>query len=219
MNVASAIMIVNKWQLHVNRSQMGEQMVTRRKSIISLLFISIISMGVCVLAVSLIAQDSKAKSELAKIEAYIQGFVEQNGFYQRSSPNGDFLSQRDHIVFDGCNVTMHLEMVIAEGPLYKKESGALRATFNLKELSPKVVTRTHLYGDDGGEGDEGMLPDNRQWIFFKTADGSESITFWDKKTPASISSAYAFPGGSNHEENQKLADALSRAITICSQKQ
>ena len=194
-------------------------MVTRRKSIIRLSFIGIFLMGVCVLTGSLIAQDSTAKSELAKIEAYIQGFVEQNGFYQRSRPNGDFFSQRVHIVFDGCNVTLHLEMVITEAPLFKKESGNLRATFNLKDLSPKVVTRTNIYGDDGGGGDDGKLPDNRQWIFFKTADGSESIMFWDKKTPVSNSSAYALSGSANRAENQKPVDALSRAITICSQKQ
>ncbi len=181
---------------------------------IRLSFTGILLMGVCVLAGSLIAQDSAAKSELAKIEAYIHGLVEQNGYYQ-DSPNGEFHSQRDHIVFDGCNATLNVEMVLAEAPLYKKQSDNFEIKFKLGDLNPKIVPSINLYGS----GDDEKLPDKREWVILRTADGGESIMVRHGETAESATSAYPLQGSASHTENLKLADALSRAITICSQKQ
>jgi hypothetical protein len=176
-----------------------------------------LSLGICLLALLALAlltmvPSCAAQSDLKKTEAYIHDSVEQFSFYQTSGPNGEFLSERDHIVFDGCNATLHVFAVSADDPVYKKESINLDIDFNLKDLDPKVVANPQ---DLNGN----KLPDNREWVILRAADGSESMMIWRDKKIASAISAYPLPAGANHAENQKLADAFSGAITICSRKQ
>jgi hypothetical protein len=173
------------------------------------IFAASLSAAFCILAA---AQSPAQQSDLSKTEAYIHAAVEQSGYYQTSGPNGEYLSERDHIVFDGCQVTLHVFAVSADDPVYKKESINLDIVFNLSQLDPKVVPTLE-------DANHNKLPDNREWVILRTADRSESIIIWRDKKKASAISAYPLPGSANHADSQKLAEAFSRAITICGQKQ
>jgi len=176
------------------------------KKLIGLLFAGLLSMGACVMTGSAFAQ-----SGLKSIESYIHAFVERNGFYQKSGPNGEFYSEWDHIVFDGCNVTIHVLTVGADKPPYTRESVNLDVLFNLKDMNPKVVASPKDLNDN-------TLPNNREWVILRTADGYRSIVIRRGTSIASPISVFPMQGGANHAESQKLADAFSHAIAICSQK-
>jgi len=193
-------------------------MKMQRKTAVKTIFAALLSAGFCVITALASAQSSTPQASgpsstpqayLVKMENYIHGFVEKSGFYQTSGPNGEFYSERDHIVFDGCKATTHVLTVGADEPPYKRESVNFDVVFNLEEMDPNVVASPQ---DLNGN----KLPDNREWVILRTADGSESITLWRGKTIASTISVYPLPGGANHEESQKLADAFSMAISICS---
>jgi hypothetical protein len=175
---------------------------------VKLLFAAPLSLGICILAILALTQRCNAQSDLGELEAYIHDAVEQHGFYQTITPHGAYLSERDHIVFDGCKVTMHVFAVSADDPVYKKESINLDIVFNLKDLDPNVVASPQDLNSN-------KLPDNREWVILRTADRSESIPVWRDKSIATTISAYPLPGSANHAENQKLADAFSRAIALC----
>jgi hypothetical protein len=186
-------------------------MKMQTKMAVNLIFAGSLAVGLCFITPSAIAQSRAPQSDLEKSEAIIHDAIEQSGFYQTSGPNGEFLSERNHIVFDGCKATIHVLTVGADEPPYKRESYNFDIVFNLKEMDPKVVASPQ---DLNGN----KLPDKREWVILRTADRGESMMIWNGKTLASVSSAYPVPGGVNHEENQKLADAFSHVITICSQK-
>lgn len=177
------------------------------KKAIGLMFAGLLSVWAWVMSGSASAQQPGLKSA----EGYIHAFVEQNGFYKTSGPNGEFYSERDHIVFDGCNVTVHVLTVGADEPPYKRESINLDVLFNLKDMNPKVVASPK---DLNGK----MLPNNREWVILRTADGYRSIAIRRGTSIASPISVFPIQGGVNHAETQKLADAFSHAIAICSQK-
>jgi hypothetical protein len=180
----------------------------QRNIAVKIIFSGVLSAAICCIAVLATAQSRAAQSDLGEIEAYIHSFVENHGFYKTSGLNGEFLSERDHIVFDGCNATLHILTVGADEPPYKRENVNLRVIFNLNQLDPKVVaTPEDLNGN--------KLPDNREWVIFRTADRSESMMIWRGRSIASAISAYPLQGGANHDESQKLADAFSRAIALC----
>ena len=180
----------------------------QRIKAVTIIFSGALSAAFCILAVVASAQSGAPQSELENTEAYIHGFVEQHGFYQTITPHGAYISERDHVVFDGCKATMHVFAVSADDPVYKKESISFDVVFNLKDLDPKVVASP---ADLNGN----KLPDNREWVILRTADRSESMMIWRDKSIASAISAYPLQGGANHEESQKLADAFSRAIALC----
>jgi hypothetical protein len=185
-----------------------------RKLAVNLIFASSLSLGLCFITALAIAQSRAPQSDLEKNQAIIHDAIEQSGFYQTSGPNGEFLSERNHIVFDGCKATIHVLTVGADQPPYKRESYNFDFVFNLKEMDPKVVASPQ---DLNGN----KLPDNREWVILRTADRgettdrNESMSIWNGKTQVSVSSAYPVPSGANHEENQKLADAFTRAIALC----
>jgi hypothetical protein len=173
-----------------------------------LMVTALLATAICILAGQVMAQCCAAQSDLEKLEISIRRAVMQSGFYQTSGPNGEFFSERDHIAFNGCHVTLHVLTVGADEPPYERKSVNLRIVFNLRELSPGVViTREDSNGN--------KLPDNREWVILRTADGSESIRIWRGKSIASAISTYPLQGGANDEESQKMADAFSRAIAIC----
>jgi len=178
--------------------------------VVKLLFAAPLSLGLCILAILALTQCCAAQSDLGELEAYIHGAVEQSGYYQTIGPHGEYLSERDHIVFDGCNATLHVFAVSADDPVYKKESINLDIVFNLKDLDPNVVASLQDLNSN-------KLPDNREWVILRTVDLSESIKIWREKSIAAAISAYPLPGSANHAENQKLADAFSRAIALCKQ--
>ncbi len=180
----------------------------QRNMAVKIIIAAPLSLAFCIIAVLATAQSSATQSDMGKTEAYIHAAVEQFGYYQTNGPNGEYLSERDHIVFDGCNATLHVFAVSADDPVYKKESINLDIIFNLKDLDPKVVAAPEDLNAN-------KLPDNREWVILRTADRSESIMIWRDKKIASAISAYPLPGSANHAENQKLADAFSRAITLC----
>jgi hypothetical protein len=149
-----------------------------------------------------------AAADLKTTTTWIHDFVERNGFYQTSGPNGEFLSERDHIVFDGCSVTIHVESVGTDEPPYKKESYDVDVVFNLRDIDPKVVARpTDLNGN--------TLPNDREWVLLRIADASRSIALRRGTTVVSTISVFPLQGGANNADSQKLADAFGHAITIC----
>jgi hypothetical protein len=174
--------------------------------IAGLIFAGLLSLGAWAAGSSAIVQQPELKSS----EKFIHSFVEQNGFYQTSGPNGEFLSERDHIAFEGCKVIVHVLTVGADEPPYKKESVNFDVLFNLKDMDPKVAASPK---DLNGN----TLPNDREWVMLRTADGSESILMRRAKALVSSTSVLPLQGGVNHRESQKLADAFSRAITICRQ--
>jgi hypothetical protein len=188
-----------------------EKMKIRKQAAVITASAAPFSIGFCIIAVLATAQSSATQSDLGKTEAYIHAAVEQSGFYQTSGPHGEYLSERDHIVFGGCQVTLHVFAVSLDDPIYKKESINLDIIFNLKDLDPKVVAAPEDLNDN-------KLPDNREWVILRTADRNESIMILRDKKIVSAISAYPLPGSANHAENQKLADAFARAVTICRQK-
>lgn len=204
--------------IHANSGSSGRSkeytMKMQTNTVVKLIFAGSLSMGFSVMTVLALAQSPAPQLELAKIGDYIHGFVEQHGFYQTITPHGAYLSERDHIVFNGCKVTMHVFAVSADDPVYKKESIDFDVVFNLKDLDPSVVASPQDLNNN-------KLPDNREWVILRTTDRgeatdrNESMMIWRGNIPASSISAYPLQGGANHEENQKLADAFSRAITIC----
>jgi hypothetical protein len=187
-----------------------------RKLAVNLIFAGSLAVGLCFITPLAIAQTRAPQSDLEKSEAIIHDAIEQSGFYQTSGPNGEFYSERDHIVFHGCKATIHVLAVGGDRPP-KRESISVDVVFNLKEMDPKVVASPQ---DLNGN----KLPDNREWVILRTVDRgetedrNESMMIWRGKTIASTTSAMTLPAGTNHEENQKLADAFSHVITICSQK-
>ena len=184
-------------------------MKMQKQTAVNLILAASLSAGFCVITALASAPSSTPQAWLVKMENYIHGFVEKSGFYQTSGPNGEFLSERNHIVFDGCHATLHVLTVGADEPPYKRESYNFDIVFNLKEMDPKVVASPQ---DLNGN----KLPDNREWVILRTADGSESITIWREKSIVNYISVYPLQGGANHEESQKLAGAFSMAISICS---
>jgi hypothetical protein len=191
----------------------------RKQKAVHQIFAAPLSLGICVLALLALAlltmvPRCAAQSDLEKTEAYIHNAVEQFSFYQTSTPHGAYLSERDHIVFNGCKVTMHVFAVSADDPVYKKESIDFDVVFNLKDLDPNVVASPQDLNHN-------KLPDNREWVILRTTDRgettdrNESMMIWRGNIPASTISAYPLPAGANHAENQKLADAFSRVITLC----
>jgi hypothetical protein len=148
------------------------------------------------------------RQELRKAESFIHDFVEWNGLYYRAAaPNGGFYAERDHVVFGDCDATIHVS-VTSETPGYTKESINMDVLFNLKDLDPKVaVSPKDLNGD--------TLPDNREWVILRTADGYRSMAIRRRTSIASPVAVFPLQGGATHEDTQKLADAFSKAITIC----
>src|ERR1035437_4438440 len=192
-------------------------MKMQKQTAVNLILAASLSAGFCVITALASAPSSTPQAWLVKMENYIHGFVEQSGFYQTSGPNGEFLSERNHIVFDGCKATIHVLTVGADQPPYKRESYNFDIVFNLKEMDPKVVASPQ---DLNGN----KLPDNREWVILRTVDRgettdrNESMSMWNGKTQGSDSCANTMPASANPKKNQKLADAFSRVITICSQK-
>jgi hypothetical protein len=172
-----------------------------------LAFAGLLILGACAMSFSAIAQQDGLKS----CEDFIHRFVEKNGFYQSSAPNGEFLSERDHIAFDGCKVTLHVLTVGADEPPYKRESVNFDTLFNLKNMDPEVAASPK---DLNGN----TLPDSREWVILRTADRNESILMRRGGALVSSSSVLPLQGGANHQETQKLADAFSHAIAICRQE-
>jgi len=121
----------------------------------NILFAAPLSLGICILAILALTQRCNAQSDLGMLEAYIHNAVEQSGYYQTSGPHGEYLSERDHIVFDGCNATLHVLGVSADDPVYKKESISLDIVFSLKDLDPNVVISPQDLNSN-------KLPDNRE---------------------------------------------------------
>jgi len=166
-------------------------------------FVGLFFLGVGIVGGSAMAhgQDLKASQD------FIHGFFEQNGFYQTSGPNGQFQSERDRIAFKGCKVTVHAVTVQTLEPP-KRESFTFDILFNLKDLDPEVTASPKdLNGNS--------LPDTREWVMLKTADGNESILMQLGGSTMSSVNVLPLQGGANHEETQKLADAFRRAITAC----
>lgn len=150
------------------------------------------------------AQQPERKTD----QKFIRFVVDKNGFYERSGPNGEYTSQRDRVVFDGCRMTFHVVAVGADAPSYKRETLNYDMVMDLKKMDPNAVARPTDFNGD-------KLPGGREWIMLKTADGQEWIEIMRGDNLASASSAWRVQGGANHVENQKLADALSRVITAC----
>lgn len=152
------------------------------------------------------AQQPRLKSD----EDSIQAFVAKNGFYEQSGPNGEFVSERDGAVFDGCRMTVHVVAVGADEPPYKRETLKFDVLIDLKKMDPKAAARpTDLNGN--------TLPGGREWVILKTADGQEWITLMRDGKLMSAISVWPMQGGANHAENQRVAEALGRLITACHQ--
>jgi hypothetical protein len=185
-------------------------MKMRKINVVNQIFTGLLSAAICVLTLLAAVPCYAAQSDLKKSEDYIYRSLEEYGSYQTSGPNGEFFSERLHIIFDGCNASIHVLSVGADEPPYRRESINLDVVFNLKALDPIIAVSPHDLNDN-------KLPDNREWIILRTADRSESIIIWCGNIPASAISAYPLPGSASHADNLKLAEAFSRAITICSQ--
>ena len=141
-------------------------------------------------------------------EEAIRAFVEQYGAYETSGPNGEYTSEKEHVVFEGCRLTVHGEAVGADEPPYKRETIKFDVVIDLKKMDAKALAAPK---DLNGN----TLPDGREWIILKTADGQEWIVMKRGETMVSASSAWQIPGGANHEENQKVADAFGRVVAGC----
>jgi hypothetical protein len=173
---------------------------------IGFLFAGLLSAFAFVQAGSGQVQQTGLKSD----EEAIRAFVEKYGFFETSGPNGEYNSEREHVVFEGCRLTAHVEAVGADEPPYKRETIKFDVVIDLKKMDPKAVTTPK---DMNGN----TLPGGREWIILKTADGQEWIVMEREGKLMSASSAWLFPGGANHEENQKVADAFGRIVTACGQ--
>jgi hypothetical protein len=139
----------------------------------------------------------------------IQAFVERNGFYEKpAGPHGEYYSQRDHASFDGCRMTVHALFTSTDEPPYKRETMQMDIVIDLKKMDPKAMAS--LKDLNGNE-----LPVGRDWIILKTADGQEWIEMKQGDNLMSSNSVWLIQGGTNHEENQKIADAFGRLITGC----
>lgn len=171
---------------------------------IEFLFAGLLSAWACVQAGSGQAPQTAQKSD----EEAIQAAVEKYGFYETSQPSGEYYSERDHIVFEGCRATVHVVVVGADEPPYKRETTKFDVVIDLKKMDPKAVaTPKDLNGN--------TLPGGREWIILKTVDGQEWIAMEREGKLMSASSVWQLPFSANHEENQKLADAFGRVITGC----
>jgi hypothetical protein len=170
------------------------------------LFAVLLSLWAFVQAGSGQTQQTGLKSD----EETIRAFVEKYGFYETSGPNGEYNSERERAVFEGCRLTAHVEAVGADEPPYKRETIKFDVVIDLKKMDPKTVAAPK---DLNGN----MLPDGREWIILKTVDGQEWIAMEREGKLMSASSAWLFPGGTNHEENQKVADAFGRVVAACGQ--
>ena len=180
----------------------------RKNSALYKIISGLFSAAICILTLLAAMPCYAAQPDLKKSEDSIYRFVEEFGSYQTSGPNGEFFSERLHIIFDSCNVSIHVISAGSDKPPYTRESISLDVVFNLKALDPIIAISPR---DPNGK----KLPDNREWIILRTADRSESISIWRDKTRASTISAYPLPGSASHSTNQKLASAFSRAISIC----
>ncbi len=156
------------------------------------------------LSFSAIAQQPSMKSD----QDFIQAAVEKHGFFENSNPHGEYYSQKDHVVFDGCAMTVHVVAISADEPPYKRETTKFDVLIDLKKMDPNPVARpTDLNGNP--------LPVGREWIILKTSDGQEWIEMKREGKLMSASSAWLIQGGTSHEENQKLAEAFGRIIAAC----
>ena len=141
---------------------------------------------------------------------YIQASVAKNGFYEKSKPNGEYYSEREHITFAGCTMTVHMRAVNAEEPPYKRESYDADFVFDLNMIDPKIVVSPEDLNHN-------PLPGGREWVIVRTFDLDDRIKIMHDGEWVSVTSGLPLQGETNHEANQKLADALSRVITACHQ--
>jgi len=179
---------------------------------------------------SVLALTAFKVTNLKEITNWIQSFVERNGSYTLIEPKDVSRSERDRIEFDGCEATVHVS-IVREYPepvsdkdvliddahervsvhLKHRDLVNMDILFNLKDIDPDVaVTILSLSGD--------ALPDYRDWIILKTADGYRSIAIRRGTAIASPISVFSLPGGTTREDTQKLADKFHQAITICRDK-
>jgi hypothetical protein len=148
---------------------------------------------------------------MTRDRVYIQASIAKNGFYEKSEPNGEYYSERQHITFAGCSMTVHMHAVSAEEPPYKRESYDADFVFDLNMIDPKIVVSPEDLNHN-------TLPGGREWVILRTFDLDDRIKIMHDGTLVSVTSGFPLQGESNHEANQKLADALSRVITACHQK-
>jgi len=169
---------------------------------------TVVNITALILSAFFCASAMAQQPDLKTDQAFIQTAVEKHGYYEESSPHGEYLSQKDRVAFSGCSMTVHVVTVGADEPPYKRETFKFDILIDLKKLDPKPLVRlTDLNGNS--------LPVNREWIILKTADGQEWIQMMRAGALMSTSSAWLIQGGTDHAENQQIADAFTRIITAC----
>ena len=102
---------------------------------IGFLFAGLLSSWAFVQAGSGQEQQTGLKSD----EEAIRAFVEQYGAYETSGPNGEYTSEKEHVVFEGCRLTVHVEAVGADGPPYKRETIKFDVVIDLKKMDAKAL--------------------------------------------------------------------------------
>jgi hypothetical protein len=160
--------------------------------IIVLILTALLFVGVCL-----------ATTDLRTNTDWIHKVVEEHGFFQFNNPDGSlFYAERAHIIFDGCETTVKVTVT------HEKETVDMDVLFNLKDLDPNVVVSPrNLEGN--------ALPNGREWVLLKTADGYRSIAIRRGTSIASPIAVFPLMGGNTREQTRALATVFHNAITAC----
>ena len=153
-------------------------------------------------------QAGPSQTKIKGDQETIRAAVEKHGFYERGSPNREYLRERDHVEFSGCTMIVHVLTVGADEPPYKRETLRFDAWIDLKKMDPiAIASLKDLNGN--------TLPDNKEWLILKTADGQEWIQMKRGGKMVNASSAWLLPGSANHEENQRVVAAFEGVVAAC----